>query len=426
MTQKIKIAIIVVGVVLILGVVGSIIACNSVFGAPQKQAEPERFIISQTVSEQDTIQKLHEQGFIKSEWGFKYALGKNEIQPGGFKIAKSMTAWQMAEAMREPYMKWVVIPEGLRKEQIAEILTKELGWTDEQKSDWVTKFTAMKYDYVEGVYFPDTYLIPTDEVPLNVAQRFINKFNEKFAPYADKFTAANIKWTTALKIASIIQREAGGKDDMPLIAGIIWNRLLKDMKLEIDATIQYINDSRNNYLGIQCGEITPCANQELVYSGYGAKKNGWWQPIKSADIQKSSVYNTYLNKGLPPHPIANPGIDAIDAVLNSAETECLFYLHDSNKQIHCAKTYEEHLKNIGQFLKEETNNEGEASESWEAVKQAINNCEVEKVWQTHDRAVTAKLKTGEELTAIEPQIDAVITIAESVKLKCGKILMGTE
>ena len=152
-------------------------------------------------------------------------------------------------------------------------------------------------------------------------------------------------------LASIIQQEATGKDDMPLIAGILWNRLLKDMRLEIDATIQYINDSRNNYLGVQCGEITPCVNQELTYSGYTAKKDGWWQPIKSADIQKTSAYNTYLNKGLPPHPIANPSLAAIDAVLNSAETECLFYLHDSNRQIHCAKTYEEHLANIEKYLR---------------------------------------------------------------------------
>ena len=361
MNKNIKIAI--VGLVILLTIIGiGIFKYASLFSAPQKQTEVQQFTIAIGKDDSSEVaQQLKEQGFIKSELGFKISLlglkGVSSIcvdciSPGAYKISKAMNAREIAKILQqEPYMKWVIIPEGFRKEQIAEILAETLGWTDEQKSDWITKYTAMNYDYIEGVYFPDTYLIPTNETPLDIAQRFINKFNEKFAPYADKFTKANIKWTTALKIASLVQREAGGKNDMPLIAGILWNRLLKDMRLEIDATIQYINDSRNNYLGVQCGEITPCVNQELTYSGYTAKKDGWWQPIKSADIQKTSAYNTYLNKGLPPHPIANPSLAAIDAVLNSAETECLFYLHDSNRQIHCAKTYEEHLANIEKYLR---------------------------------------------------------------------------
>ena len=68
--------------------------------------------------------------------------------------------------------------------------------------------------------------------------------------------------------------------------------------------------------------------------------------IKNID----SPYNTYENNGLPPHPICNPGLDAIDAVLHPTETDCLYYLHDSNRQIHCAKTLEEHQANIEKYL----------------------------------------------------------------------------
>lgn len=297
---------------------------NSLFGAPQGQEEFKRFTVPLNAEAKNTIQELQEQGFIKSEHGFKIALGNVGIQPGAYRISKSMNAWQIAKIIKQgPYMKWVVIPEGLRKEQIAEILTEELGWTDLQKNDWLTTYTAMNYDYVEGVYFPDTYLIPIGESGSGTAARFIDKFNEKFAPYYDKFTQANIKWDTALKIASLIQREAGSKEDMPLIAGIIWNRLLSGMKLEIDATLQYIT----------------------------GQPGSWWGAVKPEYKQIDSPYNTYLYKGLPPHPICNPGLDAIDAVLNSIETECLYYLHDSNKQIHCAKTYEEHLQNIEKYLK---------------------------------------------------------------------------
>jgi UPF0755 protein len=133
-----------------------------------------------------------------------------------------------------------------------------------------------------------------------------------------------VKWTTAIKIASLVQREAAGESDMPLIAGIIWNRLLQGMPLAIDATIQYAK---------------------------GGTDDDYWTPLVKGDTKMDSLYNTYLHKGLPPTPIANPGLPAILAVLNPAKTDCLYYLHDSSGTIHCAATYAEHQKNIEKYLK---------------------------------------------------------------------------
>jgi UPF0755 protein len=247
------------------------------------------------------------------------------IEPGAYKISKSMTAWQIAGVLsKDSYMRWVVIPEGLRKEEIANLLSKNLKWSEEEKNKWINTYTAMDYDHMEGVYFPDTYLIPVDEAPLDVAKRLQTKFNEKFAPLAKEAVAQNIKWTTLLKVASIVQREANGKNDMPIVAGIIWNRLLKNMKLEMDATLQYIR-----------GDIG----------------NGFWAPITTAEKQIDSPYNTYKNIGLPPHPICNPGLSAIEAALTPAKTDCLYYLHDSLGEIHCSDTFEEHKANIEKYLK---------------------------------------------------------------------------
>lgn len=306
----------------------AVVAYVSTFGAPQKSAEPERFVITLGSGKTEIVGKLRAEGFIKSPWMFRFALrwksGK-DIQPGGYKISKSMDVWEIAGVLAgEPYMKWAVIPEGLRKEEIADILAATLSWNDEEKQEWITKYTAMKYDYTEGVYFPDTYLIPVDEPPLDVAERLRAKFEEQFAPYAEEALKQNIKWDTLLKIASIVQREAAGKSDMPLIAGILWNRLLAGMKLEVDATVQYAR---------------------------GKTPDGWWMPIKPADKEIDSPYNTYRYKGLPPHPIANPGIDAIKAVLHPEKTECLYYLHDKLGTIHCAKTYKEHQQNIEKYLR---------------------------------------------------------------------------
>lgn len=219
----------------------------------------------------------------------------------------------------------VLIPPGLRKEEIADILATSLGWTKAQKNKWITVYTRMKYDYIEGVYFPDTYLIPKNETPLKVANRLVSNFNEKFAPYLLQFKNQNIQWTKAIILASIVQREAANAADMPLIAGILFNRLNQKIALGVDATLQYLR---------------------------GNTGKGWWAPITTADKKIVSPYNTYKNKGLPPHPISNPGLDAITAVLNPAATDCLYYLHDKEGITHCSATYAEHQANIAQYLKQ--------------------------------------------------------------------------
>lgn len=310
---------------------GLFIAYNSLFGAPQKAAEVELFTTPvTTVDIQNVAKRLKDDGFIRNAWAFNLVLSRTgkEIESGGYKISKSMDAWKLTQTLTStPSLKWVVIPEGLRKEEIGERLAKTFGWDEKQLKDWIYTYTAMDYDHLEGVYFPDTYLIPVDESGLDIANRLRRRFDEQFAPYMSKFLKQNVKWTTALKLASIVQREAGGKDDMPFIAGILWNRLLKDMKLEVDATVQYARDDRDNLT------------------------TGFWKPIKPEDKEIDSKYNTYKYAGLPPFPISNPGLDTIEAVLNPAETDCLYYLHDSNRQIHCAKTYQEHLSNIDKYLK---------------------------------------------------------------------------
>jgi len=316
------------------GVVISILillfAAASLFTRPtDPKAEEALFVISRT-NQSETTTRLQDSGYIRFSLSLSIArlmtFRFGEIEPGGYKISKSMDARKLITILTsEPQLKWISIPEGLRKEEIGERLAKEIHWNDEELEKWNTIYTAMQFDYREGVYFPDTYLIPVNENGLDTAKRMINRFNERFAGYPEKFAEQNIKWTTALKIASIVQREAAGKEDMPLIAGILWNRLLNDQLLEVDATVQYAR---------------------------GNTGSGWWAPITSSDIQNiGSPYNTYKNKGLPPTPISNPGMNAIDAVLNSEETDCFYYLHDKDRQIHCAKTLEEHETNINKYLK---------------------------------------------------------------------------
>lgn len=258
-------------------------------------------------------------GSEESFWGVK-------MPEGGYYFYKNMSVWnKISKIKKGPDLKWVTVLPGMRKEQIGEILSATFNWSEEELKKWNEVYTRMKYEYREGVYFPDTYLIPVGESGLEVANRMIANFNEKFSPYFEEAAEKNIQWTTVLKIASLIQREAGGREDMALISGVIWNRLDRGLKLEIDATAQYIK---------------------------GKVEGNWWSRVSPSDLKIDSDYNDYLHKGLPPTPICNPGIDAIKAALNPEETDCLYYLHDKNRQIHCVKTFEEHKENIKKYLQD--------------------------------------------------------------------------
>lgn len=287
------------------------------------------FVVPKNQDGFDVIQTLEERKLIKNKALFelfkKTFLLHISITPGGYRLNGRMWAWDVLNKINgKPDLVWISFGGCVRKEQIGEIVGNVLGWDDEQINKWNTEYTNVKPEYFEGVYYPDTYLIPVDESGERIAKRLIDRFNEKFAPLADKYIAANIRWVTGLKIASLIAREAAGKQDMHLISGIIWNRLNIGMPLQIDSTMQYT---------------------------LGKNKEGkWWGGIDITEKQNDSPYNSYLYKGLPPTPICSPNIDYIEAALNPEETDCLFYLHDKNENIHCSKTYEEHLENIDTYL----------------------------------------------------------------------------
>lgn len=224
--------------------------------------------------------------------------------------------------LANPNVHIVRVQEGLRKEEVAEVMAQKLGWNDLEKKDFINAHLAFNSINLEGRYFPKTYLINKNESPSEVSATMFDEFSKQTDKIKKPKSKEIINQDTAIKIASIIQREAGGKSDMNLISGIIWNRIWKGMKLQMDATLQYAK---------------------------GTEEDGWWQQVNSEDKKIDSSYNTYLHVGLPPGAIANPGLDAIAAAYNPQKTNCLFYLHDKNRQIHCTATYEEHKRNIERY-----------------------------------------------------------------------------
>lgn len=280
----------------------------------------EMFIIAKGAGLRAIANNLKGQGLIKDPVVF-FLLVKQlgldtKIQAGDFRLSPSMNADQIAHALTIGSLDiWVTIPEGKRADEVADILQSKIPTYTE---DW-----RAKLDQHEGYLFPDTYLIPRDATIDTIITLLRGTFDQKYATVSNTAGKSKSKLVT---IASLIEREARHDVDRPLVSSVIHNRLDIGMKLDLDATIQYA-------LGYQAAEKT------------------WWKRhLSLLDLALNSPYNTYRNAGLPPGPIASPGLKSLEAAANPADTSYFYYLSDSNGVNHYGKTIEEHEANKAKYL----------------------------------------------------------------------------
>lgn len=281
------------------------------------------FVISKGEAIREIANNLKDQNFIRDPLAFfilvKLQNVERNIQAGDFRLSTVMSANEILDELQHGTVDiWVTSLEGWRSEEIALELAQELS---------IPESEFLKYSQ-EGYMFPDTYLFPKQASGSAVAKKMRNTFDEKVTiSLQEQITNSPYSLHEIVTIASLVEREALYDEERPLVASVLINRLSIGMKLDIDATIQYV-------LGYQTAE-----------------KDWWKKALSYEDLKIVSPYNTYIYSGLPPGPIANPGLTSILAVLNPAETDYLYYLHDQNGHIHLAKTYEEHQNNISQYLK---------------------------------------------------------------------------
>lgn len=296
-----------------------------IFVAIAKTQSKEVVYIPSTGDVDSFVQELDHEGLFMNSFS-KLILQailtlRGGIEPGGYTISRGLGAVSTAVSLEEPSYKYISIMEGYRKGQIAQILGAKLNWESQKVSDFSKLEPICPLKGREGYLAFGTYLIGVDEDIDVVEEKMQQNFTEILDEMGVDEKKVNIP--QIITIASLIQREAGGKSDMRLISGIIHNRLDVGMPLQIDATLQYVKGDETN----------------------------WWPVPKSEDKKLESPFNTYQNIGLPPTPIATPGKEAIKAALNPLKTNCLFYLHDTRRNIHCSTTYEQHKKNVRYYLK---------------------------------------------------------------------------
>ncbi len=284
-----------------------------------------RFVVTRGQSVSEIADKLQAENLIKSSTALKiyYRLNsdKYNVQAGSYEISPAMSVSEILEALGDGADDvWVTLPEGLRREEIAQSLN-EYQLVNFDSDEFLLKTVGM-----EGRLFPDTYLVPKEITTQAVITLMNNTFENKLATLSQEIEDSEYSLEELITIASLLEREARGLDQMQRVAGVIYRRLEVGMPLQVDATLQYAR-------------------------GFDEQINSWWPVPRSIDKNLESRYNTYQNPGLPPGPICNPSFEALQAAVNPVFSDNLFYIHDQTGQIHFARTLEEHNQNINTYLR---------------------------------------------------------------------------
>ena len=247
------------------------------------------------------------------------------IQAGTYELRQTMTIPEIAQALqtaRAPEQQ-VTIPEGKRMEEVAEMVAEQTDITSADflqmaRAGWRGTTVVQSYSFLahipltgtlEGFLFPDTYRLPLDAVAIDLIDRMLENFDRQVTPEIQGgFASHGMTLYEGITLASLVEREAVVDAERPAIAGVFHNRVRDGWFLSACPTVQYA-------------------------LGYRPDEDSWWQRyLLFEDLEIESPYNTYRNLGLPPSPIASPGLSAIQAAAQPAETQFYFFMVDCSKE----------------------------------------------------------------------------------------------
>ena len=285
------------------------------------------------LSTAEIAERLVEKGVIDSSLRFRIfsrLYGYDDrFRPGAYTFTANMTDDEVFEKLLTGEKQFVrfTIPEGFGVKEIGERLYNLDLADKEEFLKAAADFTP--YEYMrkrqnvfyaaEGFLFPDTYNVESDMEADEILNLMANTFDEKLtASMRTQAAKMDLSIYELITLASMVEREVRFPEDRPIVAQVLLKRLKLNMPLQTDATLQYLMDAPKEEVTIE-------------------------------DTQIDSPYNTYQHAGLPPGPIANPGMASIEAVLHPADTDYLYFVADRSGHNHYAYTYEEHLNLVNKY-----------------------------------------------------------------------------
>lgn len=317
---------------LLLGLLFLIGSCSLSETEPTQAGETVYFRVLPGMTSSEITDQLLEEGVIDSSFKFWLTVKLNgadsKFQTGIFELHKNMSPGDALEALVNGHAVAVrvTIPEGLNVTEVAKLFA-EKGLADEKEFlaeakdfapyDYIQK--APEADYaIEGFLFPDTYEFANDATPRDIMEKMAAECDARLTPEIRRQAAEKgLSVQELITLASLVEKEARYPEDRPMVAQVFLKRLKINMPLQTDTTLQYLLDEIKEDLTI-------------------------------ADTKIDSPYNTYQHYGLPPGPIASPGMASIEAVVQPADTDYLYFVADRQGHNHYSSTYDEHMANVEQ------------------------------------------------------------------------------
>jgi UPF0755 protein len=270
--------------------------------------------------------RLHSAGVVRhplllTAWARYHALDRG-VRSGEYRFTQGMSPIAVLDVLQSPgdNGRLVTIPEGLTAVQVAALL-EEQGYGGRDVFRCVMEDVALLQEFalpsggVEGYLFPDTYAFAPQAAPSDIVRDMLQRFRQESAKLAARRAASGLSELEMVTLASVIEEETGQADERKLISGVFHNRLRIGMPLQSDPTVRYGRlDTRG--------------------------------PITRADLVDPSPYNTYVHRGLPPGPIANPGRAALEAALEPATTRALYFVSRNDGSHEFSDTLDAHNRAV--------------------------------------------------------------------------------
>jgi UPF0755 protein len=304
---------------------------------PSGTPQPFKVVLGETLP--SIARRLQSEGLIHDAGTFRvylqYSGLDTTLQAGDYQLSPAMTPLEIAQELQDAtpgIITFTILPGWRLEEVAATVPTSGLEFSPE---DFLTACHSRPEGYaflgdlpdgvsLEGFLFPGSYQLPRELSAAEVVTVLLDNFAANLSTEIQAgFNRQGLNIYEAVILASIVQRESVLVDEMPLIASVFLNRLMIGMQLEADSTAQYA-------------------------IGYNETQKTWWtNPLSRGDLQFDSQYNTYRYPGLPPGPIANPGLEALRAVAFPAQTPYYYFRAtcDHSGRHLFAETFEQHLMN---------------------------------------------------------------------------------
>lgn len=296
------------------------------FNPPEDFITPVAFEVTPGMTVRDIADAAQQEGLVRSGVLLyailTYSHDPTGIYAGTYVFTDPTSVVQVAQKLAnkeiENDLVRITIPEGIPLADISDIAAQML-------SDFDTELYALETSGLEGYLFPETYFVPETFTASDLIKLQRITYEENLEPLRADIQELMLDEYEVLVLASIVEREANDVESMKMVAGILLNRLAINMPLQADASIEYVIDTPLNEL--PPGQL-------------------------AAELRETqSPYNTYLNTGLPPTPIGNPGRMAIEAVVFPTPSNNFFYITDTEGIFHYSETFAEHTRNVDKYLR---------------------------------------------------------------------------